>query len=292
MAPDPRLFDIRTFTATECLINGKRAIALTARGSNWKPQTVNLIVQQRLSGSAIFPAAYEYVDTPISRIFDVQSPRHAALRIVAGPGVSVHVESWPTNNPSDWLLEVVRVQDPDVVPRQATTIQSDLYTSPVEINPPPVKLEEMRLYPMEYFIVESNPGELVVTHPYSTYTLTLDYASTSKSSTDGSDSKARFCYQVSARGQNLLAEWTGYNLGEQPTFMIAKTPNVKATVKDGPPKTTFRVYNTRQYGEATNNSHRSAANYRTRHTLQNLRSSRHRYNSSARCRHIRHRIKT
>ncbi|KAJ5101579.1 hypothetical protein NUU61_003801 [Penicillium alfredii] len=230
------------FMATEMTLNGKRAIQLVTQDFENKPKIINLIVQQELAGFTRFPAAYEYVDTPMEAIFDLHSPRQTLLRIVAAPGVSIHLENWPKMS-TDALLEIHRIQDPDVLPPQATTILSDYYTPPPELNPPPFHLPPgvqagSAQYPMDYFVMEQkSSGLLVISHPYSTFSLSLDYPSLSTSLTDAQDAKARFCYQViPVPGQTWLQELTGN--ARPPTFTIVKTSNIKAILSGGPPQIT------------------------------------------------------
>ena len=195
-----------------------------------------------------------------SSIYGVQGK---LLRIVAAPGVSVHLESWP-NNASEMQLEVYRVQDPDAVPPQATTILSDYCMAPPEINlptftlPPGVGANPTQ-YPMDYFVLESKSTGLVITHPYSTYGLTLDYQTTSKSSTDEEDAKTRLCYQViPVVERNLLMDLTGF--GRPPAFTIAKTSNIKATLRGGLPKITAfeSMYKSQQYSKGPNKPYPSS----------------------------------
>jgi hypothetical protein len=103
---------------------------------------------------------------------------------------------------------------------------------------------------VDYFVLESVSAGLLITHPYSTYSLTVEYSKTSESSSDGEDAKTRFCYQViPVMEKNLLIELTGF--GSPPAFTIAKTPNINATLRGGPPqKTAFpRLYKALQYSK-------------------------------------------
>lgn len=192
-------------------------------------------MQKQLPESKNFPVAYEYVDSTLYNLLDIRSPRQTALRIIAGPGVSVHLESWPSQD--GVLLDVYRVQDPEIVPKQATTILPNLYTPLQEINPPQVLYEDSIppwQYPLGYFVLETKPWGLLVIHPHSTCSLALTYASITTSLENTEDAKARFCYQViRATNQTSFEAILG---GGRATFTIVKTPNIKVALRGGPPK--------------------------------------------------------
>lgn len=101
---------------------------------------------------------------------------------------------------------------------------------------------------MDYFVLEQKSPGLVITHPYSTFSLALDFPSVSQSLTDAQDAKARFCYQViPVPGQTALQSLTDNAL--PPTFTIVETPNIEVSLRGGLPLiTSFKyVYKTQQY---------------------------------------------
>jgi hypothetical protein len=247
------------FSATELTINGKRAVQLVARDfwDHSKPKVVNLVVQQELPGFHLFPAVWEFLDTPLGGIFnlDLASQRRIALRVVAAPGVSVNVQSWPDG--SGKHLDVIRIQDPEALPPQATSILTESMRPPSEANlpmlyPPSSYTGGRSQQPIDHFWLDYRSPGLVITHPYTSYTLTLDYPSRTTSLDDGADAKTRFCYQlVPPPGLTAFQVMSGY--ASPPSFVLIKTPNIKVTLGGGKPKFTiiperypaiipFRVY--------------------------------------------------
>ena len=245
------MIESKAFAATEVMLNGKRAIKLVAQDYRQKPKIVNLLLQEELPGSSRFPVAYEYLDVPLFKIFDLQSPRDAALLIVAAPGVGIHLENWPKGPGPQ--LEIFRVQDPEIVPPQATTIVSSRYLPPQEINmsgitPVPGVNPNPWEYRLDYFFIETKPEGIVIIHPHSTYSLTLEFPSSVQSPKDDTDAKSRYCYQVvSMQGLNGFEQLLGR--GEGTKFLVVKTPNIKVTLKGGPPKITAyeSMYKRSQY---------------------------------------------
>jgi hypothetical protein len=224
------------FSATELNHNGKRAVKLAIGDS----KVINLIVQEEIPGFTRFPATYECVESLAGDIFNLGITKQAALRIVAAPGVSIHLENWPTK--SEMKLEIFRVQDPNALPPQATSILSAYYTPPPEINPPRFYLDPTvqllpTQYPLDYFVLEQKSStQLVIFHPHSTYRLALDYPSSSKSATNGEDARARFCYQIIPIADQVIFLHYTHDSGPRSIFTVVKTASVKATLSGGPPK--------------------------------------------------------
>ncbi|PVH68744.1 hypothetical protein DL98DRAFT_542176 [Cadophora sp. DSE1049] len=235
-----QLFDAVPFKAVESTLDGKRNVRLIVQDFRQKPKVINLIVHHALPGFSRLPVAWEFIDAPLGRITDIRGPRHTSIRIVAGPGVSIHLESWPTVSVSGTLLDVYRVQDPEIIPPQASTIYSQHFAPTYEIGmsgvfpDPSVEVLPWQ-YRLDYFTVEPMATGTLIKHPHSTYSLAIEYPSMTTALYDTSNADSRFCYQVrTGLGQSFLEQMIVSNFGTPAICRVVKTPSVKVTLRGGP----------------------------------------------------------
>jgi len=213
------------FTSREIEVSGKRAIQLSHQINEFDrtPRLITLIIQQELSGYTRFPAAFEYLEKPdTQRFWKISS----TIRIVVAPGVSVLLQNFPDVYMEGEipLLEIYRVQDPAVVPPMGTSIASYGLIGTNEINSPPYTIPPDLVTagtakePENYFRIERRPGEVVISHPFSSTILTMDVKQFSRTPGSTADAKDRFCYQFDPQG--VLGDVA------KPLLKIVKTPAV------------------------------------------------------------------
>lgn len=210
-----------TFQAEIVEAQGKAVGAnLSYRLNPWdkNPKVVKLAVKQPLKGFARLPFTYQYVEPTNDRPW-------AWIIIVVGPGVSIKLENYPNEYiASDTYpaVDILRVQDPDLIPPMASDLSSMDFQANYEVNPMPrvfVGLEP----PENYFQITQLPTETVIKHMFSNTEVRITVPQISQSGS-GEDAQARFAYYFDPEGK----------LGsvDRPLLTILKTPAVKIEIAD------------------------------------------------------------
>jgi hypothetical protein len=181
-----------------------------------------LIVDQQINGFTRLPFSYQYLDESSVRPYPI-------IRLVAGPGVSVVLQNFPKSYIPEIdkipLLEIIRVQDPNLVPPLAVDFTSSDFKASTVIGCGMILVGE-KCFLIDHLIDHlSNNTRTVqpsnrtrIKHFYSNTELILDVPEFSETPDSPKDSRARFAYEIDLQGSPDSVD--------KPLIKIVKTPSV------------------------------------------------------------------
>lgn len=147
------------------------------------------------------PFSYQYLESTADRPYPI-------IKIIAGPGVNVVLENFP--NPQDTLVclargipwvNVIRVQDPRIVPPLGTNIVSKNYVGKYEVGDFSSlsfgsNLPTIPIYREDYFVVETKPNGAVVYNYFRNQKFKIKVPQYTYDIRDRSNAFARFAFQI------------------------------------------------------------------------------------------------
>ena len=199
-------------------------------------RVILLLIKIPVGNPRRYPFAFQ-CDEPTQR------RPYPLIRVVAAPGVSVVMKSFPLA----WIqsrdtpaFEVIRVQDPEAIPPMATGVSTSAYCGREELNPPPeIRPLGMATVPPfasipsmpgpANFIVRREPSvtysDTYIRHPYTGTLYRMRVPALTWNEDDNADAKARFAYFIDPDGA----------LGSvRPLLKIVMTGPVEFKWKQGP----------------------------------------------------------
>lgn len=191
-------------------------------------------------GKGRIPAYYQYLE-PISG----QRP-YAIFKLIAGPGVDITLQGYPSEpyepNPFLPLVEIIRVQDPELVPTIGSDFNSYQLLNEYQINPPQPPqgkdvgdLRKWYWYSIpaaDFFTVSPLNNGIIIRHHQSKqdliitvprHTLDADFLDFLKQG-NRLPSDAKFCFQINPGGSAGAKRANKFN--NLPLLEIVKTPAV------------------------------------------------------------------
>src|SRR5688500_5268839 len=210
------------FAAIEVEVRGKKAIRLTYKMNRYDntDKAITLIVQQQLEGFERYPFSFQYLE-------ETEQIRYPIIRVVAGPGVSVSLENFPSTpylaSQATALVDIIRAQDPEIVSPMATDISSYGYNGGEEINPPTSQVSFG--FPDNYFHIERFPSEMIFHHPATGGALIVrvpQFSMTQGQTRGTRDAEARFAFEIDPEGISWVAN--------RPLLKIVRTPSVTTEI--------------------------------------------------------------
>jgi hypothetical protein len=207
------------------------------------------------------PVAYEYLERPdqpvdikrgLDRRWDV-GRNYPLIKIVAGPEVSIIPSGFPKGRyqPSVTLplLEIIRVQDPAMVPRIGSDFNTNYLLGEFDVfhrGTPGgfAGLKEMLddsaacriFFPPDYFGVTRLNNGVIIRHYHTLQDLVITVPSHHDDPNHpGTDYHARFAYQINAAGKLNITE-ANESKKRFPLVEVVKTPHVKVEIARKPLK--------------------------------------------------------
>ncbi|KTD23003.1 Uncharacterised protein [Legionella lansingensis] len=186
------------------------------------------------------PAYYQYLEPISGRVY-------AIFKLIAGPGISITLNGYPPEpyEPNAFypLVEIIRVQDPELVPTIGTDFNTQQLLGEFQVNPPEPPqgknvgdLRKWYLYslpPTDFFTLSPINNGIIIRHHQSKQDLiiTVPRHSGDKeflellTQVDKLHSDAQFAFQINAGGGIGAKRENKFN--NLPILEIVKTPAVK-----------------------------------------------------------------
>lgn len=186
------------------------------------------------------PAYYQYLEPIAGRTY-------AIFKLIAGPGVNITLNSYPPEpyepNPFYPLVEIIRIQDPELVPTIGIDFNTHQLLGEFQVNPPEppqgkdiADLRKWYLYsipPSDFFTISPLNNGIIIRHHQSSQDLiiTVPRHSGDKeflellNKTNQIHSDAQFAFQINAGGDLEAKRSNRFN--NLPLLEIVKTPAVK-----------------------------------------------------------------
>ena len=205
------------FKATTGQVGSKLAVFLDYQLNQYDKRSVAvwLIVHNTINGFERLPFSYQYIEETSVRPYPV-------IRIVAGPGVSIILKNFPksyipkTDEFPD--LDVIRVQDPEMVPPLAFDLSSYDYSASTVLGCGMILLGE------KCFKVDHVSNQTIIQHFGSNTEFILSIPWFSETPDNPRDAQARYAYEIDLNGKAGSVD--------QPLLKIVKTPAVQFSIAE------------------------------------------------------------
>lgn len=219
-------------------IRGKRAVALEFQENVFDrpPRRVLVIEQARQANAFTLPFAWRFLSETAERHYPV-------IDVIAAPGVTVELEAFPRAY-IPWrgvpAVNIIRVQDPAVIPRIASEPSSMYLLGSYEVaeNPWVVELPSseggtvtVTLTNEKHFKVDRLPAGVMITHLHSGDRWLVEVPELSSDPRTSRDAVARFAFEIDLDGEPGNAD--------RPLLKIVKTPEVDISIQVPGVPTTF-----------------------------------------------------
>ncbi|HAU1183778.1 TPA: hypothetical protein JBI17_13705 [Legionella pneumophila] len=186
------------------------------------------------------PAYYQYLEPVSGRTY-------AIFKLIAGPGVSITLNGYPPGfyEPNSFypMVEIIRVQDPELVPTIGTDFNTHQLLGEYQVNPPEPpqgkdvgdlrKWYSYSIPPTDFFTLSPLNNGIIIRHHHSKQDLIItvpNHASDSEFSeflnqVDMLHSDAKFTFQINNGGG--IGAKRGNKFNNLPILEVIKTPAVK-----------------------------------------------------------------
>ncbi len=220
-----------TFEARHARVSGNPAAELTLRRTELddRPVRIDLVRQVRVRefDRERLPFAWEFLEASDDRPYDV-------LRVVAGPGVAVSLQGVPDTavlgtlgargSGPEPMVDVIRVQDPEVIPPLGAEIHLQNVLQSSEFNTPAGEagsltrgISLMHGTPTNWFVVTTTATETVIRHVRTNQALVLSVPAFSTLFHHARDAYSRYAWEIDPEG--VLGD------ARRPLVKIVKTPD-------------------------------------------------------------------
>jgi hypothetical protein len=212
-----------------------------------KKLVIEMIDMRGSKAKGRIPAFYQYLEPIPGRVF-------AIFKLIAAPGVHITLNGYPPEpyeaNPFYPLVEIIRIQDPELIPTIATDFNTHHLLGEYQLNPPEPPqgkdvgdLRKWYLYsipPSDFFTLSPLNNGIMIRHHQSNQDLLITVPRHTGdhefiewlAQRDQLHSEAQFAFQINAGGS--IGAKRGNKSNNLPLLEVVKTPAVKIEVAREP----------------------------------------------------------